>query len=340
MKCFLTGITGFIGTNLARQLMVDGHQVHAIIRNPGRTDLPDIPGIKYYKGDLHDKHVLLEAMKGCEVAYHLAAFAKPWARDRSDYYRINVEGAINVFSAAQQAGVKKVVFTSSAATMSPSPGTDPVDESRARDIPYFNLYESTKAEAEEKAKEFSRNGLPVVTVNPSRVFGPGPINPSNSVTRMILSYQRGKWRIIPGDGKKVGNYVYIDDVVHGHILAAMYGKAGERYILGGDNLTFDEFFKNLEDVCHKHHRMFHLPLPVMTAAASLMEAQAAVTGIPPLITASFVKKYLNHWSLNSNKALQELGYKMTPFREGVLKTLEWASRTQGTAASTNIITAS
>jgi farnesol dehydrogenase len=326
MKCFLTGITGFIGSNLARQLTTDGHQVNAIVRNPKRTDLPDIPGVNYFSGNLDDDELLLAAMDSCEVAYHLAAFAKPWAKDLSTYQRINVDGTVTIFSIARKAGVKKVVFTSSAATMSPSPGTDPVDESRVREVPYFHLYESTKAEAEEKAKEFSRNGMPVVIVNPSRVYGPGPINPSNSVTRMILSFDKGKWRIIPGDGSKVGNYVYIDDVVHGHILAGKYGRPGERYILGGDNLVFDEFFEILAEVCGRNHRMFHFPLPLMTAAARVMEAQAAITGIPPLITAAFVKKYLNHWSLSSDKAKSELGYSITPFEEGVKRTLEWANR--------------
>ena len=328
MKCFLTGITGFIGSNLARQLITDGHQVHAIVRDPARPDLPDIPGVNYFPGGLDDKKTLKEALQGCEVAFHLAAFAKPWAKDKRDYHRINVEGADNVFSAAREAGAAKVVFTSSAATMSPSPGTDPVDESRYREVPYFNLYESTKAEAEKVAREYSKEGFPVVIVNPSRVYGPGPINPSNSVTKMILQFSAGKWRIIPGDGKKVGNYVYIDDVVHGHILAAQYGSAGEEYILGGDNLSFDDFFIVLEDVCGEKHRMFRLPLPVMTAAARLMEAQASITGIPPLITGSFVKKYLNHWSLSSDKAMKELGYTITPFRDGVRRTLEWAAQRQ------------
>jgi farnesol dehydrogenase len=326
MKCFLTGITGFIGSNLARELVTDGQEVHAIIRNPSRIDLPDIRGIRYFTGDLDDQRVLLEAMEGCEVVFHLAAFAKPWAKQRSLYHHINVAGAGKVFSAARQAGVKKVVFTSSAATMSPSPGTDPVDESRYREIPFFNLYESTKAEAEAVARQYSEDGLPVVIVNPSRVYGPGPVNPSNSVTRMILQFNAGKWRIIPGDGKKVGNYVYIDDVVHGHMLAAKHGRAGERYILGGENLSFDDFFAVLAEVSGERHRMFHLPLPVMTAAARLMEAQAVITGMPPLITGSFVKKYLNHWSLSSDKAKNELGYKITSFREGVKRTLEWAAR--------------
>lgn len=323
MKCFLTGITGFIGSNLAKRLVEEGYQVNALIRNPHHPDLPDLTNVQYFTGDLHDKQVLQDAMEACEIAYHLAAYAKPWSKYPNDYYRINVEGAVNVFSAARDAGVSKLVFTSSAATISPSDGHETSDESTPRVVPYFNAYESTKAEAEQKAIEFSHNGLPVVIVNPSRVYGPGPINPSNSVTRMILGYNKGKWRIIPGNGKKKGNYVFIDDVVDGHILAAQKGRAGERYILGGDNLSFDELFQVLSEVCGRQHSMFHLPLPLMLAAARLMEAQVKITGIPPLITASFVKKYLSHWSLSSEKAVQELGYHITPFDKGVQRTLEW-----------------
>ena len=324
MNCFLTGVTGFIGSSLARRLVTDGHHVNAIIRNPDHPDLPKLKNIHYYRGDLDNKRVLADAMLDCDVTYHLAAYAKPWSKNPDDYHRINVEGAVNVFSAARDAGVKKVVFTSSAATMSPSRGHIPTNESTERQVPYFNAYESTKAEAEQKAIEFSQKGLHVVIVNPSRVYGPGPINPSNSVTQMIIQYDKGKWRIIPGNGKMIGNYVFIDDVVEGHILAAKRGRSGERYILGGENHTFDQFFHVLRSVCGKTQWMFHLPLPVMLTVARIMEGQAKITGIAPLITGSFVKKYLNHWSLSSEKAMRELAYHITPLDVGVKHVLDWS----------------
>jgi len=325
MKCFLTGITGFIGNNLARQLATDGHTVNAIIRNPLSNDWKDIPGLQFFKGDLQNLKTLREAAEGCDLAFHLAALAKPWSKNPGDFHRINVEGAINVFNAALESGVKKVVFTSSAATMSPSADLNPADESTHRKIPFFNAYEATKAEAERKAIEFCDKGLHVVIVNPSRVYGPGPINASNSVTRMIAGYRKGTWRIIPGDGKKIGNYVFIDDVVHGHILAAQKGRAGERYILGGDNITFDQLFQILGKVTGVSRRMVHLPLAVMNLAAGFMEWQNPLTGLPPAITADFVKKYMNHWSLSSDKAVKELGYRITPFPTGVKETVEWLS---------------
>jgi nucleoside-diphosphate-sugar epimerase len=120
--------------------------------------------------------------------------------------------------------------------------------------------------------------------------------------------------------------VLVDDVVNGHILAALKGRPGQRYALGGANLTFKQFFETLADVTGERRWVIHLPVWLMTAAARLMEWQAAVTGIAPLITAPWVKKYLNHWSLNSEKAMRELGYKFTPFREGVTLTLEWLKK--------------
>jgi nucleoside-diphosphate-sugar epimerase len=323
MKYFITGMSGFIGSNLARQLATDGHKINAIIRNPAANDLLDLPDIQLFKGDLQDRHVLREAMDGCDMAFHLAAFAKPWSKDPGECRRINVEGTINVFDAAMECGLKRVVFTSSAATMSPSEGRLPVSESTPRTVPFFNDYEITKTKAEQISRAYCDKGLEVVIVNPSRVYGPGPLNPSNSVTRMIAGYYRGTWKIIPGNGRKIGNYVFIDDVVYGHLLAARKGRPGERYILGGQNISFDELFQILERVTGKSHRMFHLPVSIMTLAAKLMELQTPVTGIPPLITAAWVKKYLNHWSLTSDKAIRELGYQITPFEEGAHRTIEW-----------------
>jgi len=323
MKYFITGITGFIGSNLARYLLAEGHQVNALIRNVEDAEAFHHPNLHFFKGDLNNKWVLYDGMEGCDCVFHLAAFAKPWAKDPHIFHKINVEGATNVFEIAKKVGVEKVVFTSSAATISPSIGKIPSDECTHRDEPFYNEYESSKSEAEIIARDFSSNGLPVVIVNPSRVYGPGPMNQSNATTRMILGYCTGHWKIIPGDGKKIGNYVYIDDVVNGYILAAEKGKSGERYILGGENLSFDDFFLTLEKVIGLHRTMVHLPLFAMNAGARFMEFQNKFTGIPPAITAPWVKKYLRDWCLSSAKAEQELGYKITPFEDGVRKTIKW-----------------
>lgn len=328
MNCLLTGANGFIGIRLAEELSSGGHTVRCLVRSPDKfRPLSGLNGVTPVIGDLGSVHFLEAAARGCDTVFHLAAFAKPWSKDKSLPFRINVTGTENVLKAAHKAGVKRFVFTSSAAVIGPSPGIDPIDEEYPRSVPFFNEYEETKAAAEELVRSYSRDRMECVIVNPTRVYGPGPVNESNSVTRMISMYSRGRWRIIPGDGTCVGNYVLVDDVVRGHIQAALKGKAGHRYILGGDNITFDQFFETLAYLTGKRRWLIRFPVSLMTVVARVMEWQAGITGLAPLITAPWVKKYLNHWSLSSQKALSDLGYKPASFAEGAAITLKWLRET-------------
>jgi farnesol dehydrogenase len=328
MNCLLTGANGFIGIRLAEELSSGGHTVRCLVRSPDKfRPLSGLNGVTPVIGDLGSVHFLEAAARGCDTVFHLAAFAKPWSKDKSLPFRINVTGTENVLKAAHKAGVKRFVFTSSAAVIGPSPGIDPIDEEYPRSVPFFNEYEETKAAAEELVRSYSRDRMECVIVNPTRVYGPGPVNESNSVTRMISMYSRGRWRIIPGDGTCVGNYVLVDDVVSGHIQAALKGKAGHRYILGGDNITFDQFFETLAYLTGKRRWLIRFPVSLMTVVARVMEWQAGITGLAPLITAPWVKKYLNHWSLSSQKALSDLGYKPASFAEGAAITLKWLRET-------------
>ena len=253
----------------------------------------------------------------------MAALAKPWSKDKSLPFRVNVQGTENILKASQKAGVKRFVFTSSAAVIGPSPGEEPIDENFVRTVPFFNEYEKTKHLAENLVREYSRGGMETVIVNPTRVFGPGKLSKSNAVTVMIDRYSRGKWRIKPGDGSCVGNYVFIDDVVNGHILASVKGRPGESYLLGGDNLTFNRFFDMVAVAAGKRRLLVPFPVRLMIMAAAVLEWQVTLTNIPPMITVPWVKKYMNHWSLSSNKAVSELGYSITPFADGVEKTFQW-----------------
>lgn len=328
MIAFVTGSNGFIGQRLTEQLSSAGHSVRCLVRSPEKFgSLSHLPGVTPVIGDLDSEDALASGISGCDTVFHMAAYAKPWSKDKGLPYRINVTGTGNVLKAAFKAGIRRFVFTSSAAVIGPSPGTEPIDESFPRTVPFFNEYEETKAAAEELVRSYSRDGMECVIVNPSRVYGPGPVNESNAVTKMIRQYSRGTWRIIPGDGTCVGNYVLVDDVARGHILAAMHGKPGERYLLGGENLTFDQFFGTLARLTGRRRRMIRLPVSYMIAGARIMEWQTSFTGIPPLITAPWVKKYLNHWSLNSSKASADLGYQPVSFADGAKLTLDWLETT-------------
>ena len=323
MKCFVTGATGFIGSRLVERLSAEGHEVHCLIRSPEKLEGLHSLHIHPVLGDLDNVSALINGTSCCDVVFHLAAYAKPWSKDKSLPYQINVQGTINLLEASLKSKIKKFIFTSSAAVFGPSPDNQLINEDMIRTFPFFNDYESTKSMAENLALEFISKGLPVIIVNPTRVFGPGPINESNSVTKIINMYQKGSWHIIPGDGTKCGNYVFIDDVIEGHLLAVEKGLAGERYILGGENLTFDQFFDRLAQITRKKCWLFHLPVWFMIMIARVMELQVHLTGIPPLITPPWIRKYLHHWKLSSVKAISQLGYKITPFNVGVAKTLDW-----------------
>lgn len=323
MKCFVTGATGFIGSRLVEKLSGEGHEVYCLIRSPEKFVAFHGDHVHPIFGDLDNSAVLLKGSKGCDVVYHLAAYAKPWSKDKNLPYNINVQGTINLLEASLINEVKKFIFTSSAAVFGPSGDDQIIDENAMRNTPFFNDYESTKAMAEKSALEFVSRGLSVVIVNPTRVFGPGPINESNSITKIIKLYQKGLWHIIPGNGKKIGNYVYIDDVIEGHLLATENGKTGERYILGGENLTFNQLFQTLSQITGKNRLLFNIPVWLMMMLSGIMELQAQITGIPPKITPPWIRKFLNHWNLTSEKAIIQLGYKITPFKEGAMKTLIW-----------------
>lgn len=329
MKYLVTGATGYIGTQLAKSLVQEGHTVHALYRDESKIgELKDMKGVILKKGDIMDKDSLKNAAKETDAIFHVAAFAKPWDKDPKTFYRLNVQGALNVFEAAAVSGARRIVFTSTAGVISPSNGS-PSHESTPRMRDYFTDYERSKAQAEEKALEWTARGLEIVTVNPTRVYGPGLLSDSNGVTRMVQLYIKGKFRLLPGDGKSIGNYVYIDDVVNGHIKAMKSGRAGERYILGGDNVSFTEFFDIVADLTGKDVSMIKVPIPVMNMAARFMEIRANLTGKPPLLTPPWVKKYLYNWELSSEKAIREIDYRITPIQDGLSNTVDWILHRRG-----------
>ena len=325
MHVFISGSTGFIGQNLALKLANSGYIVHALYRDMGKTQNLDHPNIVFFKGDILNIESIVTAMEKCELVFHVAAFTEVWAKNEELIYKLNVKGTENVLKIALKNKVKRLVFTSTAGVFGPSDnGT--VNENTKRTRDYFLEYERTKAIAEELVKEYANKGLNGVIVNPTRVFGPGTLSKSNSVTIMIKSFSEGKWRVIPGNGKSIGNYVFIDDVVEGHILAMEKGIAGEQYILGGENISYIDFFEILRKLTKRNHFMFKLPLFLMLTAANFMMLSTRLFGTKPLITPALVRKFNFHWNVSSEKAIEELGYKPVSFEEGAGKTLDWIKR--------------
>jgi farnesol dehydrogenase len=181
---------------------------------------------------------------------------------------------------------------------------------------------------EKKVLEYAAKGLLVVIVNPTRVFGPGILSEANSATKIINAYIHGKWHFIPGKGNSIGNYVFIDDVVKGHILAMEKGLPGERYILGGTNLNFLDFFSIIADVSGKRYWMIRLPAQMLIFISSLVFFISRLFGKPPRLAPQWIKRYLQNWAVSSKKAERNLGYRITPIEEGLEKTVQWLRKRQ------------
>jgi farnesol dehydrogenase len=323
MRIFITGGSGFIGQRLAEKLLAEKNEVVLLLRDPDRMHKLKLTGCRVVTGDILNKPALIEGMRNCDLVFHLAAYTRPWSKDPKVPYKVNVGGTVNVLEAAVHMGVPKVVVTSTAGTMSFSHDGKPVNESTHTNPELHTSYERTKAEAEKICVEYSRKGLDVVIVNPTRVYGPGELTKSNSLTKIIKLYRKGFWRILPGNGNSVGNYVYIDSVVDGHILAASKGLSGERYILGGDNLSYTDLFRIIGEEAGRVRKLLCLPLPLLKTTLKISALFADLTGLQPLLTKEWLDKYLKNWVMSSDKAKTHLGYEIIPFNEGVRETLKW-----------------
>lgn len=322
MSIFITGATGFIGSHLAIECANKGEMVRVICRPTADVSALNHENIQILRGDINDVPSIEEAMHGCKYVYHLAAYARNWARDASIFFERNVQGLKNVLDVALRTSVDKVVFTSTSVTLGPS-NSVLTNESTIRQVDCFTEYEQSKFLAEKEALEYVQKGLNLVVVNPTRVFGPGLLNEGNSVTKMIQLYQAGKWRLILDDGRSVGNYVFIDDVVRGHLLAMKYGNRGERYILGGENVSYNDFFRILSEVSKSHYRMIHIPQWMALAVSNIEKFRAQLTDHYPLLTPGWVKTFLADWEFSTEKAQSHLGYTITPFHEALEKTVQW-----------------
>lgn len=323
MKIMVTGATGSIGAHLVKMLSAQGHSVHVLVRSLEKAKNINFENVIPFKGDITDKTSVDKATKGCQQVYHLAAFAKVWAKNTGTFYRINVEGSENILQSAVANNVKKVVVASTAGIYGPSL-TSIVTERKIRDIDFFNEYEGSKSMAESRVKDYVMlHNLDVVIVSPTRVYGPFVFGEPSSTTIMVNKFVNQGWRILPGTGKEVGNYAYIEDVAMGHLLAMEKGKPGETYILGGENYNYIDFFEILGKVAGVKRKMVKVPSWVQILIARIQLILAEWFGKEPMVTPKWIAKGKYNWEVSSEKAVSELGYKITPLKEGLEKTMDY-----------------
>ena len=322
MKILVTGAGGYIAARLANQLAESGKQVRAMVRSK-ESKLLQHPNIEIVRADILDKESLDKATKDISQIFHIAALANNWAKNEKQFFDVNVSGTENVIEAARKNSVGRIVMTSTAGTIGHSLNNEPVHENIFEPQAFYSGYEKSKHDAEKLIFKMAKEGQDIVIVNPTRVFGPGPLVKSNSVTKIIHKYVNGKWRFQPGTGNEIGNYAYIDDVIQGHFLAMEKGRAGERYILGGENASYSQFINSIADVHGKKYGLLKIPLGVFNVYGGFSDFLADTFSIEPMITKNWVKKYRQNWIVSTAKAENELGYKITPMKDAISKTIQW-----------------
>jgi dihydroflavonol-4-reductase len=319
MKIAITGGNGFIGSQLAAVHSERGHTVRVLVRpSSDLTNLRSLT-VEHCPGDVRNLDSLLRAFDDCELVFHTAAVVSFWKPLYQLQHEVNVLGTRNVVTAARRAGVRRLVHTSSIAALG-----HPADGLFADETTAFNWdgsvagYKRSKYEGELEIKRGIEQGLDAVIVNPAVVIGPGDVHFNGG--DFIRSVARG---FVPFYIHGGGNIAFVDDVVRGHITAAEKGRTGERYILGGENLTHRQIFQTIAQIIGKPAPRIPLPVAVVKAAARVLDVISSMTGKKPLLTPELVSGagLLNWYS--TAKAERELGYTITPFRTAVERTYQW-----------------
>jgi dihydroflavonol-4-reductase len=320
MKALVTGATGFLGAHIARELLRDGAHVRVLARPGGdRRNLAGID-VDIAAGDLLDKDSLAAAVKGCDTLFHAAADYRLWTKEPATMYAANVDGTRNILQAALDAGLEKVVYTSSVGTLGNSGDGTPGDEETP--VSFDDMvgdYKKSKFLAEREAAAFVKLGLPLVIVNPSTPVGPLDIKPTPT-GKIIVDFLSGRMPAYLDTGL---NIVSAAECARGHILAAEKGRVGEKYILGGENLKLAEIFAMLAEISGTKAPRFRLPYGPVLFAAHVNEALAAITGREPLIPLAGVQMAKKLMFFSSKKAKMALGFTTTPAYQALERAAAW-----------------
>jgi dihydroflavonol-4-reductase len=321
MSTLVTGATGFVGSHVARQLVSAGQNVRVLVRPTSNFKLLEDLRVERVEGDLRDAGSIERAMQGVRRVFHVAADYRLWTVHPEELYESNVEGTRRLIAAAQRAGVERVVYTSTVATIAvPQQGAGlPNEATAARLEDMIGHYKRSKFLAEQVALEAAKAGAPVVIVNPTAPVGPGDWKPTPT-GRIILDFLLGKMPAYVDTGL---NVVAVEDVAAGHLLAAEKGRNGERYILGGRNMTLKEILDALAAITGKRAPRLKLPHVVALAAGYADEWYSRIAGREPQIPVEGVKMSRHKMFVESDKAARELGYAPGKIEAGLERAVRW-----------------
>jgi len=320
-SAFLTGGTGFVGASLTRLLVKQGLKVKALARKG--SDRRNFEGVdvEIVEGGLLDKDAIAAGVKGCRYAFHVAADYRIWIPNPADMYAANVEGTENVLRSAAKAGVERIVHCSSVAAVKVPDDKMPVDETSE----YGSLdeivghYKKSKYLADVLALKLGKEGLPVVVVNPAAPIGPYDIKPTPT-GKMVVDFLNGR---IPSYIDTGLNIVHVEDVAMGHWLAAQKGRVGQRYILGGDNLTLKQVLDLLAEVSGLPGPKFKTPYAIAYAFGAVDTAIAVLRGTVPMAPLDAIKMAKHYMWFSSAKAKTELGFAPRPAKDALKDAVAW-----------------
>jgi dihydroflavonol-4-reductase len=320
VKALVTGATGFVGAAVARVLLNDGWQVRALVRP--QSDRRNLRGLalEVSVGDLTDCESLDRALSGCSVLFHVAADYRLGVRNPGQLYRTNVEGTRQVLAAAARAGVERIVYTSSVATLGIPKDGSPGDERTPVTIAdMIGHYKRSKFLAEALVLEMAAQGLPVVIVNPSTPIGPGDIKPTPT-GQTILDAARGRMPAYVDTGL---NVVHVDDVAAGHLMAFHRGRVGEKYVLGGQDMSLKQILEEVARLVNRKPPRVRLPHAAVMPLAYFADGFTRVFGGSSRITVEGVRMSRKLMFFSSAKAQRELGYSARPPTIALADAVRW-----------------
>ena len=322
MTILVTGGTGFVGSAVVRALLERGERLRVMSRASSDRALLDGLDVEPVIGDLDDADSLKSAVSGCRALFHVAADYRLWVPDPSTINRTNIEGTQNLMRAAIDAGVERIVYTSSVATLGLTGGKEPADETTPSGLgQMIGHYKRSKFLAEETVQALIAEGLPAVIVNPSAPIGPRDAKPTPT-GRLVLDLAKGKLPAVVDTGL---NVVHVDDVAKGHLLAFDHGIIGERYILGGDNLHLIEIAENVAAIAGVRPPSLKLPVGLIMPVAHAVEALWRLTGRTdePFVTIDGLRMARKLMFFSSAKAERDLGYRPRPAAKAFEDAIIW-----------------
>jgi dihydroflavonol-4-reductase len=324
MTALVTGASGFVGSAVARALLRRGETVRALVRpSSDRRNLEDLK-VDIEVGDLCDRASVDRAVKGCDTVFHVAADYRLWVPKPEDMFHANVDGTRNVMEAAASAGAKRIVYTSSVATLGlPESGTPADERTPVNQSDIISPYKQSKFAAETLVKQMVReHGLPAVIVHPSTPIGPRDVKPTPT-GKIVVEAAKGRMPAFVDTGL---NVVHVDDVAEGHLLALDKGVVGGQYILGAENLSLAQILSAVAEICHRPAPRFKLPHDMVMPIAYLAELWGWLAGREPFVTRDGVRLARKRMYFSSDHAIRTLGYRPRPAKIAIADAVSWFSQ--------------